>query len=114
MSSVLTPTGTITIVTDNQAYASVLARAISKRSDLAGRSLLSHSESQATQATFGTVDVFVGRPGAECGHHEQASSYFDRLWNKGQKKKRFTIFVGLADELPLSVQPKHVKKRVAN
>jgi pentatricopeptide repeat protein len=171
---VLKPTGAITIVTDNQAYAKALAASISAlpvqtcsagseggaggaekyRAVLAGgvdryrlpgdwehslddshviTSLASQSSAATTstgvtnpflkkaastapsmgaggkpeaaapgqlqarrdlpQGMGGTVDVWRGEPGLEAGHVTQASSYFDRMWDLGQKKRRWFIYV---------------------
>jgi len=40
-----------------------------------------------------SVDVWRGEPGVEAGHVVDASSYFDRMWDLGQKKRRWFIFV---------------------
>mmetsp|Transcript_38751 Transcript_38751/g.77175 ORF Transcript_38751/g.77175 Transcript_38751/m.77175 type:complete len:923 (-) Transcript_38751:50-2818(-) len=40
-----------------------------------------------------TVDLWRGEPGPEIGHVVQASSYFDRMWDLGQKKRRWFIYV---------------------
>jgi hypothetical protein len=45
------------------------------------------------QGMGGTVDVWRGEPGLEAGHVTQASSYFDRMWDLGQKKRRWFIYV---------------------
>lgn len=40
------------------------------------------------------VEIWRGEPGMECGHvEENASSYFDRMWIKGKKKKRWILFL---------------------
>lgn len=40
-----------------------------------------------------SVDVWRGEPGLEAGHVVDASSYFDRMWDLGQKKRRWFIYV---------------------
>ena len=45
---------------------------------------------------IGGVEVHVGQPGKEVGHQEKASSFFDRMWTKGQKKRRYTLHLQAA------------------
>jgi pentatricopeptide repeat protein len=40
-----------------------------------------------------TVDLWRGEAGPEVGHVTTASSYFDRMWDLGQKKRRWFIYV---------------------
>ena len=40
-----------------------------------------------------SVDVWRGEPGLEAGHVARASSYFDRMWDLGQKKRRWFLYV---------------------
>jgi len=90
----LKPKGTCTIVTDNMAYALALARSVAARDDLGSARLLRRGPHyQDLHETVGGVKVWVGQPGAECGHVKRASSFFDRMWTKGQKTKRFTLFL---------------------
>jgi pentatricopeptide repeat protein len=37
------------------------------------------------------VVLYVGKPGPECGHMTDASSYFDRLWKRGNLDERYFI-----------------------
>ena len=39
----------------------------------------------------GAVNLFTGKPGRECGVHAEASSYFDRLWNRVRVEDRFFL-----------------------
>ena len=39
------------------------------------------------------LTLWRGEPGPVCGHSTIASSYFDRLWDKGNKKRRWFIYV---------------------
>ena len=39
------------------------------------------------------IPLRCGLPGPECGHCVEAESYFDRLWQHGNHKKRFFLFV---------------------
>ena len=51
------------------------------------------SSSRSNRSGSLCVEIWRGEPGAECGHVEDASSYFDRMWNKGKKKKRWILFL---------------------
>ncbi|KAJ1394757.1 hypothetical protein B484DRAFT_459110, partial [Ochromonadaceae sp. CCMP2298] len=51
-----------------------------------------------------SVDVWRGEPGPEVGHIAAASSYFDRMWDLGQKKRRWIIFLRKAPLDPLGPQ----------
>jgi tRNA G46 methylase TrmB len=94
MCRVLKPYGTITIVTDNQPYAMSLAKTASERCDLECAQFLDRIHSQEVLSTVGSIDVYVGKPGAECGHvSSSSSSFFDRMWKHGKKVKRFTLFL---------------------
>lgn len=37
----------------------------------------------------GGIELLDGLPGPEAGHSVEASSYFDRLWNEGNKVARY-------------------------
>lgn len=150
--------GTMTIVTDNQAYAKSLAasiatlpvvtfaadeqgqgQALSQSDEGAQRAVLAggvdrysqpahwdyslddsypivslqnhpaggHGQSQPSGPSARdvggcgrSVDVWRGDPGPEAGHVVQASSYFDRMWDLGQKKRRWFIFVRKIEFVP--------------
>ena len=49
--------------------------------------------SQQSPAAAPAVRVWRGSPGPEAGHVVPASSYFDRMWTLGQKKRRWFIFL---------------------
>ena len=40
-----------------------------------------------------TVTIYGGYPGSDGGHVVEASSYFDRFWDKGQKSRRYFLIV---------------------
>jgi len=46
-------------------------------------------ESSAVDAPGGAVELLDGLPGPDAGHCVEASSYFDRLWNEGNKDARY-------------------------
>ena len=39
----------------------------------------------------GSVTLYEGDPGTQCGHDAAASSYFDRLWQKDDKYARYFL-----------------------
>jgi len=98
MRRALKPSGTVTIVTDSLPYALALAASVSKQRDFTSAHLIrgrSHDQEvhEEVKGFVCTVVVYVGQPGSECGHNQRASSFFDRMWTKGQKKKRYTLFL---------------------
>jgi len=46
-----------------------------------------------SNSSGGSIDVWRGNPGPEVGHVVSASSYFDRMWERGQKKRRWILFL---------------------
>jgi pentatricopeptide repeat protein len=38
-----------------------------------------------------SIIIYRGDPGQECGHQVSVSSYFDRMWSLGQKKRRWFL-----------------------
>ena len=59
------------------------------------RLLGSEQITSAQLAIFDTMSeytLYKGRPGAECGHISESSSYFDRLWCRENMTERY-IFV---------------------
>jgi pentatricopeptide repeat protein len=46
----------------------------------------------STGASTGpAIIIYRGDPGVDCGHGVAASSYFDRMWSLGQKKRRWFL-----------------------
>ena len=43
--------------------------------------------------SVGHVHLMEGMPGAESGYAQGTESYFDRLWQRGQKSRRFYLSV---------------------
>ena len=41
----------------------------------------------------GGITLYGGYPGRDGGHVSQQTSYFDRFWDKGQKSRRYFLFV---------------------
>jgi pentatricopeptide repeat protein len=132
MRKALRPNGTLTIVTDNQAYAVALAQSAAVVSAAAVQSVKANikdgdEERGRPRLAFtsapmltgyglfeggthcstvkagggnmkllrevGGINVYMGQPGREVGHVVQASSFFDRMWTKGQKKRRYILHV---------------------
>ena len=98
---VISPGGHLTIFSDNGRYCRALAGAFGKlRAANSGRALLFasvdvHSSAdgggEPTFERIGEVKLYYGVPGAECGHLQTESSYFDRLWEyrQGEATERF-------------------------
>ena len=98
---VITPGGHLTIFSDNGRYCRALAGAFGKlRAANSGRALLfasvdvhssADSGGEPTFERIGEVKLYYGVPGAECGHLQTESSYFDRLWEyrQGEATERF-------------------------
>jgi hypothetical protein len=122
MVRILKTGGTITIVTDNFSYAKALAASVAGMSpSLAGTDgdgaqesclLVAGVDRQHTGQDWdhalddshpllaahntpleSTIDVWRGEPGPEVGHIAAASSYFDRMWDLGQKKRRWILYL---------------------
>jgi len=107
MADALRPGGTLTIVTDNLPYAQALA----ETADAGGwrdARFLYRTRDQLVKEEVGRVTLYVGQPGAECGHDAWSSSYFNRLWAKGHKIKRYTLFIhqtGVAQVTEVAADP---------
>ncbi|KAJ1481156.1 putative methyltransferase-domain-containing protein [Baffinella frigidus] len=96
MHPALAKSGVITIVTDNLWYAKLLVRivaGINKRAKGKGavsfKSLLPPKGTKELDDSHG-VTLYQGVPGPDSGHAAEASSYFDRLWQKGISKHSHT------------------------
>ena len=97
LQNVLLPGGTVTLVTDNLAYGKSLAETCARvgmksitLNAKKGRLTLDHPViSTVENNSGGTVVLYEGEAGPECGHHVMSSSYFDRLWKGGSKTRRF-------------------------
>jgi tRNA G46 methylase TrmB len=90
---VLRPGGVITIVTDNNWYARFLIRLLATAPhprSLAGVELSATSGCKSVEEEGG-YRAYLGKPGKECGHAVDASSYFDRLWKRGNLVDRYVI-----------------------
>ena len=97
--------GLITIVTDNSWYAKFLMRQLSPiiRSIGLISVNLQRNKSNKNDKNNNTeweiydsdeaINVYVGKPGVECGHVIDASSYFDRLWKRGKIVDRYFILL---------------------
>jgi tRNA G46 methylase TrmB len=109
--SALMPGGTVTIVTDNQQYAQLLLSQFNEGlTDLYQNKSIGDVESAAMQSASadsspGTVRLHRlgqragggGCPLARFGHVAAASSYFDRLWNRGDKKQRWVLYAEIRE-----------------
>lgn len=119
---ILTADGTITIVTDNQPYAKLLADSLAEMAQKAVKCInpaervgfvskrLGSDPTRSLQESIRiadngptaleasspqlSIEVWRGDPGVEAGHiAADASSYFDRMWDLGQKKRRWFLFL---------------------
>ena len=112
MHSVLVTNGNITIVTDNLPYATSLleslriilskyiasesdwgfvSKALSKDSDEADKRTIQAAEKLDAEGRMLKLELWRGEAGRETGHIVNSSSYFDRMWNNGEKKRRYFI-----------------------
>jgi hypothetical protein len=107
--------GTITILTDNLLYAQSISQTILQinaapkntvpykllsvkltESDSLNRHLqecVVDSKKETTGAGGGKVLIWRGEPGVDAGHVASTSSYFDRMWAFGQKKRRWFLYL---------------------
>lgn len=112
MYSVLVTNGNITIVTDNLPYAMSLleslrailekfiasesdwgyvSKALAKDSDEADKRTIQATEKLEEGSRVLKLELWRGEAGKETGHVVNCSSYFDRMWNNGEKKRRYFI-----------------------
>lgn len=111
----LRPGGLFTIVTDNQWYARLLLHTAVEVIDGDGAVELAEGSREASAPggttafrsfavdtrsgggaakvyeVAGSVTLYEGDPGTQCGHDAAASSYFDRLWQKDDKYARYFL-----------------------
>lgn len=96
--------GLITIVTDNSWYAKFLMRQLSSVIRSIGLTSVNLQRNKSNKNDKNnteweiydsdeTINVYVGKPGTECGHVIDASSYFDRLWKRGKIVDRYFILL---------------------
>ena len=97
---VLEPGGHLTIFSDNGRYCRALAKTLGAlRADGAASGPLlltsvdvARDPSASTHdEAIGSVKLYAGVPGAECGHLQHETSYFDRLWEyrQGEETERW-------------------------
>lgn len=93
---ILVPNGMLLIVTDNLWYANFLLRLFagmpSAPRTLMGAVLEKKPDSRwSIKDSDQGINLYTGRPGNECGVCAEASSYFDRLWNRVQIEDRYFL-----------------------
>ncbi len=90
---VLKPGGQITIVTDNVWYARFLVKALSTAPHPRALTAVDMPNSSGCKSVIeeGEFKAYVGKPSPACGHAIDASSYFDRLWKRGNLTDRYII-----------------------
>lgn len=90
--------GLFTLLTDNVWYGKLLLRTVANMS-LSARSFCNALPESSPNGN-GPVEVemqvsgltlYRGKPGPESGHVVDASSYFDRLWQRGQQPNRYFL-----------------------
>ncbi len=112
MYPVLVINGNITNVTDNLPYAMSLleslrailerfiasesdwgyvSKALAKDSDEADKRTIQATEKLEEGSRVLKLELWRGEAGKETGHVVNCSSYFDRMWNNGEKKRRYFI-----------------------
>ena len=93
MSRVVTKTGCITIITDNEWYGNLLIKIASGVTTVRGVQFAQNAKRRVISRA-GDVCLYEGSPGEETGLSDaSASSYFDRLWQREQQRRRFFITV---------------------
>lgn len=112
---ILKDEGSISIVTDSLPYAKLLTELVSDLpvqegsyfesvdagddsdedddKDLGHGVSVEKVEMRRKNAKDGPVVLWRGEPGPSCGHSIIASSYFDRMWDKGNKKRRWFLYL---------------------
>lgn len=122
---VLCTRGQLTIVTDSQAYGESLCKSIGKinagqtslflcpilhdesgQRSVQSREVFCSTPSEALTAAARSlrprcsateIILMRGDAGRDCGHSIEASSYFNRMWDKGQKTRRWFLFLQKID-----------------
>jgi tRNA G46 methylase TrmB len=94
----LRPGGTLAIVTDNLRYGRSLAASLAGLDGCAFEAVAVEQPRLAPGEQNASVPLLEGLPPASCGYTVRASSYFDRLWANGNRKRRFFVAVARAGE----------------
>jgi len=96
----LTPGGMMTIYSDNLGYCKTLAQTLGEGGLFESVVVACPAAEKDTptgrwihEKQPGGITVYGGYPGRDGGHISQQTSYFDRFWDKGQKSRRYFIFV---------------------
>lgn len=94
VASKLCTDGMLTIVTDNAWYARFLMRQLGAAPHpraLVNVDVASSSSTLKETENEGGYSVYLGKPDASCGYSTDASSYFDRLWKRGNLVDRYVL-----------------------
>jgi len=52
------------------------------------------NDSKVITVTAGAIQLWRGQPNEDIGHHETSTaSYFDKMWDRGKKKKRYYLYL---------------------
>ena len=97
LKAIMKTNGILTIVTDNLPYAKSLCgichEAGFKSGTLYDEEDIDAGFSVDVLASVGLVQLMEGMPGPESGYTKGTESYFDRLWQRGQRSRRFYLSV---------------------
>ena len=87
--------GRLSIVSDNLPYMKELTQQLADdfQQKFASVSFEHGAKSYINDMTVDGIDLWRGELPEESGIKAEASSYFDRLWNKGQKTRRWFLMV---------------------
>ena len=88
---IMKPSGMLTIVTDNLPYAKSLVTSCCEAGFRSGT--CDDADGVDVLASVGDVHLMEGMPGTESGYTKGTESYFDRLWQRGQRSRRFYLSV---------------------
>ncbi|CAE7513255.1 trmB [Symbiodinium natans] len=95
--TILQQDGKLTILSDNWRYVRRLVRTLAELRDENEQMFLSAGPRNAKNAelceTLYGIDLFCGMPDKHVGHKKKTTSYFDRLWTKGQHLDRYYFMV---------------------
>ena len=88
---IMKKTGMLTIVTDNLPYAKSLVQTCHEAGFKSGT--CDDASGVDVLASVGNVHLMEGMPGTSEGYTKGTESYFDRLWQRGQRSRRFYLAV---------------------
>jgi hypothetical protein len=101
LKNIMKESGLLTIVTDNLPYGKSLCNICHEAGFQSTCSVDQQVEDEESVegfgvdvlATVGNVQLLEGMPGPESGYTKGTESYFDRLWQRGKRSRRFHLSV---------------------